>query len=662
MTIVVLSIGVSASADEGPDLNVTAPPPDWHTRNSTVRVVGVTEPGINVSVRVHNGQDQLWNNSTSLPDGSFDVQVDLFPGRQNVTVQAEDAVGNTTNVTRRVVVDVTAPELRVRLEHLNGTWVPWSKELEGYAVRVKTVVVNGTYQDDFSSYYDVTLRISGVRRYIYIWPQIYERLDLYQGFNTIVVDVTDEAGNRAQEVFHVYCDSEPPPVHIHTPAHNTLTRNITMWITGETDPVTAILIELDPAQGSRTYTLMSGEDGLFEALVELFEGAQLVHVTAVDLVGNANTTLVNVVLDTTPPDFVINHPPGDRFVTNATEIEVIVTMRYDDDAVVFIDGRQVDNTGVVSSVVDLEEGDNPIEVWARDRAGNEVRRSVVVARDTIPPDLSVTWPVEDPHFTSNFNVSLEGTVSGGAMVTVVYTGTWHDVELVSGPSEVLMWRVILVLEAFDPEPVILVRATDTAGNEATATVNMVVDLVGPSLSLYTVPTVTNIPTLTVRGTTEEEVGAVTVNGAPSPVVDGAFNVTVDLTEGENTIMVAVQDRAGNEVYNTLTVILDTDPPEMELDYPGEARGDRFEIKGRTDPDVVRVWIDHEEFPVENGTFGVTVDIKGTGTNKYTVIVEDAAGNRASEMIKVEGGGIPGFGALTAVAVVAMAAAVARRRS
>jgi len=651
LTLMLLSTGGLA---EGPAVNVTSPLESHHTNVATMVVNGTTEANIAVRVLVDGSGGQAWNNSTSQPDGTFEIWVDLQEGYQNVTVQAEDAGGNTTNVTRTVVLDVTKPDLSINPEYLNRTWIPWSEELAAFASTEDEIVINGTASDD--SGYLETYGFNGVKKFIFPsgwWPpSIFERVVLAQGYNTINVTVWDMAGNSAEANVTVFCDSLPPPVELEAPAGFSILNYSVIRVVGSTDPNTTVIVRVNANAGSREVTLTSDPDGTFEMEIELFQGFQELSVTVIDELGNRNTTSIDIVSDTVPSIFDILHPPEDPFLTNMTYIEVYIWMRYEDGADVFINGEQVANSGAVKHRVDLVEGENPIEVLSRDHVGNEYRRTVNVVRDTVRPELVVTS--DNPYLTSTFSITLEGTVSGASTVRVEYKGRLSYAEVVSAPPDPLEWREELQLEAFDEAPTISIWTVDEAGNRADVTVAVIVDLEGPSISFHNLPEATNLTRVTIRGTTDEDVETVTVNGIPHQVHEGAFSVDVELVEGMNTLVVSVSDRAGNEVYSRISINLDMVVPQLTLTYPKTVDGEVFKLRGTTDDDVVRVWVDDEVHMVENGTFEVEVDLDGDGPHDYLITVEDAAGNRASETIQVEGGEVPGFGVFAALLAVLLA--------
>lgn len=124
----------------------------------------------------------------------------------------------------------------------------------------------------------------------------------------------------------------------------------------------------------------------------------------------------------------------------------------------------------------------------------------------------------------------------------------------------------------DGSHTVVINASDNDGNAATEfSRTFTVDTVPPTLNI-TNPVngfVTNQKTITVSGTTNDATSspvtvAITVNGTDVGAVtvasDGAFNKSVTLSEGNNTIVVTSTDRAGKKTTVQRTVELDTSVP------------------------------------------------------------------------------------------------------
>ena len=121
-----------------------------------------------------------------------------------------------------------------------------------------------------------------------------------------------------------------------------------------------------------------------------------------------------------------------------------------------------------------------------------------------------------------------------------------------------------------------ISASDNDGNAAAVqSSTFTLDTVPPTLNV-TAPAdgmITNSKSITLRGTTNDATSSpvtltVLLNGSAKVSNyqvpgDGAFNATLTLAEGVNTIMVTVKDAAGRTSSVTRTVTLNTSVPAIK---------------------------------------------------------------------------------------------------
>jgi hypothetical protein len=496
----------------------------------------------------------------------------MTEGYHNMSVRAADLSGNWNTSNIEIIVDLTDPGLMVELEYLNATKIPYDDELGGYFVRDKEIAINGSYDDNYAHVGDIIIRINGIAKYIFPsqWGNIYERMDLDQGINTIIVDATDTAGNRNAVTLYISLDSYPPTMYIYEPLDSQMTANETLLVTGLTEPLTRLDIIVQASAGTNVYRSASSDDGTFTYPVTLFEGIQKVLVTATDSAGNPTVIDLNVILDTTPPDFIINQPPEAYVVTKLTRYTIVGTMTYEPDADVYIGGQQVVNTGVFQREVVLQEGENVIDIVAIDRVGNQNTKYVTIVRDTVPPVLEVTEPDEDFLITNNPTVSFGGLVEGSIGVVIVHKSIRLPAELVSGTWEMGEWKYDLELGPQDLEQDVEVIAFDLADNEDIMSVHIKLDIVPPSLTIDPMDDVVTSPFVWINGSTDEGVPFVYVQGVTYPVTNGVFEIQWSLAAGENNLNVEVMDEAGNVAQDLVPITYDPPiPPErvVEDDEP-----------------------------------------------------------------------------------------------
>jgi len=490
----------------------------------------------------------------------------MTEGYHNLSVRAADLSGNWNTSNIEIIVDLTDPGLELYLEYLNATKIPYDPVKGGYFVRDKEIAINGTYDDNFATLGEIAIRINGVPKYIFPsqWGKIYERIQLAQGINTIIVDATDTAGNRHVERRYVSLDSYPPTMYIYNPLDGHMTGNRTLTVVGLTEPNTRLDLVVQASAGTNTYQTYSGADGTFTYPVDLFENIQKLVVTAMDSAGNPTVIDLNVILDTTPPEFVINQPPEVHTTTKETRYEIVATMTSEPDADFWIGGQLVEHSGVPRREVVLQEGENTIILIAIDRVGNENVKTVVIVRDTIPPALGVMSPEEDYMIINDPLIPFRGMVEGATGVVIEHKSVRLPATLVEGTWTEGEWMYDLELGPSDLEQDIKVIALDAAGNEDVMIVHVVLDIVPPSLSIENVAEEVKTPFVWINGTTDSGVAYVYVQGVPYAVTNGVFEIQWSLAAGTNDLTVEVYDEAGNVAKDTVSTeykLTEYKPPE-----------------------------------------------------------------------------------------------------
>ncbi len=159
-----------------------------------------------------------------------------------------------------------------------------------------------------------------------------------------------------------------------------------------------------------------------------------------------------------------------------------------------------------------------------------------------------------------------------------------------------------------------------------------------ALSAAVEPVLTNSATFTLRGTVTDDRGPVSVRagGRVATVdADGAFKLDVPLEDGFNLIVAVAQDAAGNAVAAGRQVILDRDPPALELSEPAagvinvtqvQVRGSARDLHG-----VASVRVQGRGVALADGAFETTLELP-PGDHTITVEATDTAGNTATQTV------------------------------
>ena len=194
----------------------------------------------------------------------------------------------------------------------------------------------------------------------------------------------------------------------------------------------------------------------------------------------------------------------------------------------------------------LNEGTNVVTMETTNNA--KVFESIMKSVISDMTCLLAVDPTETP--TAMSTVDITGWTDSGAHVTA--NG------VVASVASNGRWGVTVPLTAEGLNS-ISVSATDALGNPASTTVNVVRDTTPPTITLggpgvyYTVQE----PSVGVWGTTEVS-ATVHVNGLVATRAGTAWNATVVLSEGNNSVTVRATDVLGNSATTTIWVVYD--PP------------------------------------------------------------------------------------------------------
>jgi hypothetical protein len=273
----------------------------------------------------------------------------------------------------------------------------------------------------------------------WLWAQESVDLSMYSGSPNVRIGYLGTAG-YGEDVYiddvSVKVDASAPTVTIESPSDGWTTNSSTMdVVVSAMDDVAVRSVSVGDA------TLAIGRDGKYHGTVQLNEGANSLLVVARDAVGNSARATATVHLDTLAPQLVVTSPDEGARVA---ESSVLVTGRVLDasDVMVFVNYGQVvvQADGTFSTMADLTEGANAIEVAAIDVVWNSTREIRNVWANTKPPALSITEPA-DGWSTAEPAVMVRGVVTPGDpndTVVVTVDGTPASVDAKGAFSAAVM--------------------------------------------------------------------------------------------------------------------------------------------------------------------------------------------------------------------------------
>ncbi|MEW5761189.1 MAG: hypothetical protein AB1779_10550, partial [Candidatus Thermoplasmatota archaeon] len=489
-----------------PLLKIISPKDGYLTNRSEVEIKGETEPGAYIDII---GFECIADNN-----GYFSITVPLESEGENViTVEARDWNKNLATATVTVIRDTIQPELNV-IEPKDGIYTNKKYiDVVGSTEKDVKIKVNSKEIEVFALKFNTTLELKD------------------EGENIIVIEAEDLAGNKKLVQRKVILDTIPPSLVVWEPRNGT--------IVNENEFIMVIGTVEIGADVKVNGFLVQTFEGSFRHEIKLTEGNNPIIVEAMDKAKNMEKVEINVIYDITPPILQIEEPK-DGFITNEKSINVIGIT--EENAKVYINGEEVQFVGTeFVHLVELSEGNNMIEVEAKDLAGNKKYVKLSVILDTKEPMLKIE-PL--PKSTNKTEIEVEGETEANAHVFV------ND-ELVENFDGKFSTIVPLV----EGESKIYIKARDIANNTKKLELKIIRDTTPPFLEIIEPKeNRTKINEISVRGRTEKD-AKVYVNGTEVNVnKDGEFSSSVKLVDGENKINIRAIDPLGNEKTFDLCVI------------------------------------------------------------------------------------------------------------
>ncbi len=256
--------------------------------------------------------------------------------------------------------------------------------------------------------------------------------------------------------------------------------------------------------------------------------------------------LGSVSVDASPPEITIAEPSDGAFL-NSNTVSIRGTVNDSEIDSVSINGNSVDVTGgVFDTTLNFDEGEHTITVSAADSVGNANSTSVSITVDITPPSISISSP-EDGSWINSLSLNVVGTLDDTEISSISVNGSNFDV---SGGN--FNAAVTLV----EGENDIVIIATDSAGNSATETISVNIDVTPPSISITSPGDGGTFgrKRIAVSGHIDDSsIDTVTINGFDFDVEDNQFSAILELGEGGGEICAECEDAAGNTGSDTVSV-------------------------------------------------------------------------------------------------------------
>ncbi|EGD2522677.1 Ig-like domain repeat protein [Salmonella enterica] len=644
-----------------------------------------------------------WVNATLTSDGVWEYiwPTDLVENTYTLTVKATDVAGNTATETLNFIIDTTLSTPTITLDSAddsgtandNKTNVKTPGFIIGGIDSDVTQVVVQVMRDGHSEEVELT-QTNGQWRFVpgSAWTD---------GDYTLTVTVKDEAGNiRHSAPLTVTIDTQITIDHIELvndsgiPDDN-LTNNVRphFQVTVPTD-VNVVRLSID---GGKTWfnATQSATPGVWDYtwLADVGEGKHTLTVEATDKAGNKTTQQLDFIIDTllSEPTIVLDSTDdsgtkGDH-LTNVNKPTFLLGNIDADARYVTVEVQHGGTKEVLTATKDATgnwsvtptgtwaDGDYTLTVRVEDEAGNEKHSASLTVTVDTQITIDVIELVNDngipgDNMTNDAHPQFRVTVPGDVNeVSLSIDGgvTWVKATQSATPG---VWNYTWPGTVPDGDYTLNVKATDNAGNTVTETLHFTIDTTlsvpvivlnsaddtgvqGDNMTNSTQPTfaLQHIDDDAVRVTVSVEHGGVTTTFDATKGVGGwSFTPTGAWADGDYTLSVSVEDKAGNTSHSaSLTVTVDTQIAinNIELVNDSGIPNDNltnnvrphFQVKVPTDVNEVRLSIDGGKTwfnATQSATPGVWdyTWLADVGEGKHTLTVEatDKAGNQTTQKL------------------------------
>ncbi len=426
--------------------------------------------------------------------------------------------------------------------------------------------------------------------------------------------ITGDDYTATHSVTQSMAEDEPPTVTITSPTsdaiYNTSEDSLDIGGTASDDVgVTRVTWSNDRGgSGECTGTTSWSASG-----ISLYDGANIITITAQDAAGNTATdTLTVTKTEDAPPTISFASPTtGGSYETTQSQLSIGGTAS-DDMGIAQVtwandrggSGACAGTTNWSASGIALYEGANVITATARDTSGKTTSATLTVNKSVDgPPTVTISTPSSDDSYsTQSRMLSIGGIAFDDVGVTEV---KWENNRggsgICTGTTEWSASGITLLLG----DNVITITAEDTVGSTGTDTLTVTYTLPEniPTVTITDPTSVDNFNTtqnsLSIAGTASAEEGLSLVswenNRGGSGACTGTTNWStsgIELYEGTNVITVIAYDTAGNAGVDSLTVTY-TPPesiPTVTITYPTtsnnyETKQSTLSISGTASDDI-----------------------------------------------------------------------------
>ncbi len=617
------------------DSNIATAPASIYNSNRSVQIGAWTYDPSGTTAYYFNGtidEVRILNKSLTVDEVQSDYMLSL--GSHNITVYANDTVGNWNSTSIYFTIDTTMPKITV-LSPANTTYYNntiWfnitlnkAGSWAGFSIDGRT---NNTLTNSSGN-----------------WNLLNNSMS--EGFHNVTFYANDTSNNMNTTSVYFTIDTTMPKITVLSPANTTYYNN-TIWfnITFNKDGSWAGF-SIDGRQNS-TLVNSSGNWNLINS--SMSDGFHNATFYANDTSNNMNSTVLYFTVDTALPKITIQSPTNTTYLTNLVWFNI--TFNKDGSWAGFsIDGRpnatltnSSGNWNLLNS--SMSEGFHNVTFYANDTSNNMNSTVLYFTVDTVLPSLTIISPINQTYPTNLvwFNITLSKT------------GSWAGFSIDGRPNATMSnssgnWN-FLNSSMSDGIHTAVFHANDTAGNMNSTSITFTVDTTPPQIT-FNFPTWTNASvrsesweyvniTLDEQGSTSLlEWSNATIN-ANYTLMGSGTNFYINMTGQNGTVWYSVyaNDTQGNMNVSemrkvTLNYSVDVNPPQITVISPSNASYLTKWVWANVSLDEPGAWCGISLNGTANQTMSnvsttfwyLNLSVPAEGLNNVTFYCNDTLGNR-----------------------------------
>jgi uncharacterized Zn-binding protein involved in type VI secretion len=427
----------------GPLLTINSVP--LATNLTALAISGTTDSGATVTV---NGT------AATVVGTSWSSTVTLVEGFNLLTVIASNSKGSTVKTVSVTALPPATNPVALTINPIPAMTAAATITISGTVTTGASVTINGTAATvtDTSWALPVTLT---------------------PGSNNFLIIASKATLSDATASINITLDNTAPVLTAFLPPNGTTTSNPLLSLAGTVidDSPTSVTVTIN--NSSQTLAV---SDTTFSLALALAGGTNVVSIIATDAAGN-KSSIVSSTLIYNPLDPLITLTTPSGGVSGSPNYTIAGTAPAN--STVTINGQPVTLTGSTwTTSVSLVPGVNYFTITATGPDGLSSTVVVTVFFGPTLPTIAITNPTQDMA-TSESTFTLDGTVSGSAVVTAMVNGAPLPVSMTGNGSFTLTLPSLTIPGNY----LVSASATDTLGNTATTNRTIMYD---PTMPVITV--------------------------------------------------------------------------------------------------------------------------------------------------------------------------------